>query len=204
MFTTAGSTRLTIPAKELDAGIGSGTVRGVAVVPENPRLFIAETRPETTEPIKIPTVSVNATNTAASILRRRAQSKSSLTCSPMLVTPLFQAPAVLLASVDGSSACPDPIGAQPRKYNTATPMALLLGKRLGEAITVPVAGGAFRFLFSILLDAGNPKFVVNAGGSTTRVGVNIGSSTTKLRKRLGRAVVNTPPLFASYFNDRHW
>ena len=85
MFTTAGSTRLTIPAKELDDGTGSGTVSAVAVVPENPRLFIADTRPETTDPIKIPTVSVNATNTAASILRRRVQLKSSLTCSSMLL-----------------------------------------------------------------------------------------------------------------------
>src|SRR2546429_2740470 len=79
MFTTAGSTRLTIPAKELDVGIGSGTARAVAVVPENPILFIAETRPETTDPIRIPTASVNATNTAASILRRRAQLNISFT-----------------------------------------------------------------------------------------------------------------------------
>src|SRR5258708_24019966 len=92
MFTTAGSTLLTIAANELDAGIGSGTANAVAVVPGNPSPFIAETRPETTDPIKIPTVSVNATNTAASILRRRAQLKSSLTCSPMSITPLDQAP----------------------------------------------------------------------------------------------------------------
>src|SRR6266436_5703137 len=92
MFTTAGSTRLTIPAKELDDGIGSGTARAVAVVPENPILFIAETRPETTDPIRMPTASVNATNTAASILRRRAQLKSSLTCSPISVAPLVRLP----------------------------------------------------------------------------------------------------------------
>src|SRR5260370_17230506 len=92
MFTTAGSTRLTIEAKELDEGTGSGTVRAVAVVPGNPKPLVAETRPETTDPIRIPTVSVNATNAAASILRRRAQLKSSLTCSPISVTPLVQAP----------------------------------------------------------------------------------------------------------------
>src|ERR1700736_3119844 len=90
MFTTAGSTQLTIPAKELDDGTGSG--RAVAVVPENPRLFIAETRPETTDPIRMPTASVNATNTPASILRRRDQLNISLTCSPMSVAPLVQVP----------------------------------------------------------------------------------------------------------------
>src|SRR5260370_40037638 len=92
MFRTAGSTRLTIEAKELDEGTGSGTVRAVAVVPGNPKPFVAETRPETTDPVRIPTVNVNATNTAASILRRRAQLKSSLTCSPKSVPPRCHAP----------------------------------------------------------------------------------------------------------------
>src|SRR5260370_17153341 len=92
MFTTAGSTRLTIEAKELDEGTGSGTVRAVAVVPGNPKPFVAETRPETTDPIRIPTVNVNATNTAARILRRRAQLKSSLTRSPISFPPPLHPP----------------------------------------------------------------------------------------------------------------
>jgi hypothetical protein len=83
MFTTAGSTLLTIDANELDAGIGSGTVSGVALVPANIPDFIAETRPDTTEPINMPTASVKATNTVASIFRRLAQVNNSLTCSPM-------------------------------------------------------------------------------------------------------------------------
>src|ERR1700682_964526 len=128
MFTTAGSTRLTIDAKELDEGTGSGTVSAVAVVPENPRLFVAETRPETTDPIIIPTASVNATKMAASILRRRAQLKSSLTCSPMSVTPLVQAPTARFVSVAHPSARPDPVGTQLQEYNTATPAALLPAK----------------------------------------------------------------------------
>src|SRR5437867_12976963 len=113
MFTTAGSTRLTIAANELDAGIGSGTANAVAVVPGNPRLFIAETRPETTDPIRIPTVSVNATNTAASILRRRAQLKSSLTCSPISVAPLVQAPQPSLSQLT-------PVGPPRKTIRSAT------------------------------------------------------------------------------------
>src|SRR5205814_10122024 len=58
--------------------------------------------------------------------------------------------------------------AQLQEYNTATPMALLPGKQLREAITVPMAGGSFRFLYSTPLDAGNPKFVVNAVKSLVR------------------------------------
>src|SRR5712692_3680068 len=77
MFTTAGSTRFTIAAKELDEGMTSGTVSGVAVVPANPRVFIAETRPDMTDPIRIPTASVSATDNDARILRRRAQLNSS-------------------------------------------------------------------------------------------------------------------------------
>jgi hypothetical protein len=83
MFTTAGSTRFTIPEKELDEGMGSGTDSGVALVPANPELFTADTLPETTEPISIPTTSVKDTKNAAMIFRRRAQLKSSLTCSPI-------------------------------------------------------------------------------------------------------------------------
>src|SRR5258707_14685189 len=115
MFTTAGSTRLTIDAKELDEGTGSGTANAVAVVPGNPRLFIPETHPETTDPIRIPTVSVNATNTAARILRRRAQLKSSLTCSLISLTPLVLAPhpsSTPLMPPRNTTAL------QPTKYNT--------------------------------------------------------------------------------------
>ena len=69
-----------------------------------------------------------------------------------------------------------------------------------------MAGGAFRFLFSTLLDAGNPKFVVNAVRSATRVGVNIGDSTTNLRKRLdaGRLLLTLPLSRASYFHHGPW
>src|SRR5271154_1928839 len=81
ILTTAGSTRFTIPEKELAEGMGSGTDRCAASVPLND--FMAETWPEITEPIMIPTTSVNATKNDAMILRRRAQLKSSLTCSPM-------------------------------------------------------------------------------------------------------------------------
>ena len=95
----------------VDDGTGSGTDRAVAVVPENPRLFIAETRPETTDPIRMPTASVNATNTPASILRRRDQLNISLTCSPMSVAPLVQVPQPSSPQFDRSSACPDPVGA---------------------------------------------------------------------------------------------
>jgi hypothetical protein len=73
MLTTAGSTRFTIPEKELDDGIGSGTANGVAFVPANVELFTADTRPETTEPIIIPTNKVKATKNAAEIFLRRAQ-----------------------------------------------------------------------------------------------------------------------------------
>src|SRR5712664_3581153 len=124
MFTTAGSTRLTIDAKELDEGTGSGTVSAVAVVPENPILFIAETRPETTDPIRMPTARVNATNTAASILRRRAQLKSSLTCSPISITPLDQTPQPIRLSQCPSARPAKPAGTQPSKYNTANSMEL--------------------------------------------------------------------------------
>ncbi len=80
MLTTAGSTRFTMEANEAPEGIGSGTASGVALVPAKENAFIAETRPETTEPIRMPTVSVSATNAEAKILRRRAQSNNSFTC----------------------------------------------------------------------------------------------------------------------------
>src|ERR1700730_494005 len=84
MFTTAGSTRFTIPEKELEEGIGSGTANGVALVPANAVFFTADTRPETTDPIMIPTNSVRHTKNAAIIFLRRAQLKISFTCSPIL------------------------------------------------------------------------------------------------------------------------
>src|SRR4029077_7787483 len=74
ILTTAGSTRFTMAEKELAEGMGSGTTSGVAFVPLND--FIADTRPEITEPIMIPVTSVNATKNDAMILRRRAQLKS--------------------------------------------------------------------------------------------------------------------------------
>jgi hypothetical protein len=85
-------------------------------------------------------------------------------------------------------------------------MALLPGKRLGEAITVPVAGGGFRFLFSTLLDAANPKFVVDAVKSAMRVGVSIDGSTTKLGKRLepGALPLTLPSPWRLIFNNGHW
>ena len=92
MFTTAGSTRLTMDANELEEGTGSGTVRAVAVVPPNPKLFIAEVRPETTEPIRMPIPSVKATKKAARIFLRRAQLKSSFTCSPIFPAPVPLSP----------------------------------------------------------------------------------------------------------------
>ncbi len=126
MFTTAGSTRFTIDANEFDAGIGSGTAKAVAEVPANPRLFIAETRPETTDPIRIPTAKVKATNTPASILRRLAQLISSLTCSPMFAAPLVQAPTAIFVQVERQMADPTPAGPQPLKYNTANSAGLLV------------------------------------------------------------------------------
>jgi hypothetical protein len=66
MFTTAGSTRFTIPEKLFEDGMGSGRASGAADVPpakEND--LIAETFPDTTVPIMIPTESVAAINPAA-------------------------------------------------------------------------------------------------------------------------------------------
>src|SRR6266849_3284909 len=151
MFTTAGSTRLTIDAKVLDDGTGSGTARAVAVVPANPRLFVAETRPDTTEPIKIPTVSVNATNTPASILRRRAQSMSSFTCSPISTAPLSWPPRPRFRQRANSAHCQS---------------ITLLFQGGCRQISMrwsdhcPKDRGALRFLFSLLLDAATRNFVV--------------------------------------------
>src|SRR5271154_3991769 len=84
MLTTAGSTRFTIPENELEDGTGSGTVSGVALVPEKFSAFMAETRPETTVPIMMPAASVSDKKTAARILRLRAQPTKSFTCSPIV------------------------------------------------------------------------------------------------------------------------
>src|SRR5580693_263087 len=118
ILTTAGSTRFTMVEKELAEGIGSGTVRGVAFVPLND--FIAETRPEITEPIMIPVTSVNATKNDAMILRRRAQLKSSFTCSPMSLLLDFPAAPVCEPKSEGSRTRSDgPPGEPQSKYNTA-------------------------------------------------------------------------------------
>jgi hypothetical protein len=74
MFTTAGSTRLTIPENELEEGMGSGKASGAALVPANEKLCIAETLPFTSVPIKIPITRVAAIDTVAIIFRRRVQS----------------------------------------------------------------------------------------------------------------------------------
>src|SRR6266404_512466 len=87
IFTTAGSTRFTIDANELEDGMASGTASGVAPLAESG--LIAEVRPETTEPIKIPTISVSATNKAATAFSRRAQLTISFTGSPIALTPVF-------------------------------------------------------------------------------------------------------------------
>ena len=60
MFTTAGSTRFTMDAKLFEEGITSGIASGLAsLAAKSPMLFIAETRPETIVPMRIPTVSVS-------------------------------------------------------------------------------------------------------------------------------------------------
>src|SRR5208282_5998099 len=110
IFTTAGSTRFTMPEKELAEGMGSGTTRGVAFVPLND--FIAETRPEMTDPIRIPVTSVKATKNDAMIFRRRAQLKISFTCSPMVAAPIY---------LGRTSHCPD---VHPRGRYTANRPAI--------------------------------------------------------------------------------
>jgi hypothetical protein len=74
-----GSTRLTIPEKLLEEGIGSGTANGVALVPANENVFMAETLPLITVPIRIPTTNVAAIKTVANIVRRRERSRLFLT-----------------------------------------------------------------------------------------------------------------------------
>src|SRR5437879_8707255 len=75
MFTTAGSTLLTIAAKVLDSCTGSGIARGVAPPPT--RFLAAPTRPETTVPINIPTDRVTTTSKVARTLRCLAQTINS-------------------------------------------------------------------------------------------------------------------------------
>ena len=111
----------------------------------------------------------------------------------------------MLASVDRTSACPDPVEAQLQEYNTATLVVLLSGKRHGEAITVPMAGGALQILFSTLLDVGNPKFVVKTVKSVMTVGLNTGSSASKLQKllELRGPLLTLPSSLASYSGKGH-
>src|SRR6516225_2786538 len=77
-----------MPLKEFDDGIGSGNANAAALVPENEKLLIAETRSETSVPIIIPTVSVAAINPAATILRRRVQSTIPFRPSSISLTPV--------------------------------------------------------------------------------------------------------------------
>jgi hypothetical protein len=53
--------------------MASGMGSGVAPLPANVRVFMAEVWPETTVPIKIPTTRVSATNNAATAFSRRTQ-----------------------------------------------------------------------------------------------------------------------------------
>src|SRR5205814_5476151 len=122
MFTTAGSTRVTILENEDADGTGSGTASGVAFVPANEKPFIAETCPDTTEPIRTPTPNVSATKKVASTLRRRAQSNISFTCCPIFPAPQF-ARNVPPASL---------------QYTIANPAEFLAANR---ALVSPLAGG---------------------------------------------------------------
>src|SRR5580765_7799123 len=96
MFTTAGSTRFTIDANEFDDGIASGITKGVAPLAENDIDFIADVRPETTVPINIPTTSVSATKSAATVFSLRAQPTMPFTGSPISSTPVFLSAAASL------------------------------------------------------------------------------------------------------------
>src|SRR5580704_12729529 len=169
ILTTAGSTRFTMVEKELAEGMASGTARGVAFVPLND--FIAETRPEITEPIMIPVTSVNATKNDAMILRRRAQLKSSFTCSPMSLLLNFPAahasdpkPEVSRTRLEGP---PDePL----RKYNTANTGQLSRkidapGSSLSQG--TGIEGMFFGRSFDCLqyLDAGTHPYVVKVCGT---------------------------------------
>src|SRR5258708_33273598 len=92
MFTTAGSTRVTMDANELEDGMASGMASGVAPLPANAMLFMAEVRPDTTVPIRIPITSVSATNNPATIFSRRAQLNILMIGSPISVAPVFSPP----------------------------------------------------------------------------------------------------------------
>jgi hypothetical protein len=74
------------------SGIGSG----VAPLAENDIVFIADVRPETTVPIKIPTTRVSATNSAATAFSRLAQLTMPFTGSPISRTPVFLSAAASL------------------------------------------------------------------------------------------------------------
>src|SRR5258707_11739326 len=73
IVTTAGSTRLTMAEKLLEEGMGSGRASGVAEEPANENDRMAETLPETTVPIRMPTERVAAISPAATYVRRLVQ-----------------------------------------------------------------------------------------------------------------------------------
>src|SRR4029077_16637813 len=103
MFTTAGSTRVTIDENELAAGIGSGKPSGLALVPANVEsVFIADTLPLTTDPIKMPTARVSTTDKDARIFLRRVQADIPLT-----------------SSISFLLLCPQKTPRPPVQYNTA-------------------------------------------------------------------------------------
>jgi hypothetical protein len=79
-------------ANELDDGMASGMARGGAPLPANAKLFIAEVRPETMVPMRIPTTSVSATNNPATIFSRRAQLNILVIGSPISAAPVFSPP----------------------------------------------------------------------------------------------------------------
>src|SRR5215471_6012038 len=110
MFTTAGSTRFTIEAKLLEDGTGSGRISGLAeAAPVNENDRIAETFPETTVPIKMPTESVAAMSPAATYVRRRVQSTLLFDCSIPSCSYLYPWPCPHAQSITpqkaGSSYC---------------------------------------------------------------------------------------------------
>src|SRR5207244_12341409 len=89
IFTTAGSTRFTIDANEFDDGIASGIASRVAPLPANATDFMAEVRPDTMVPIRIPNTRVSATNNPASIISRRRQLTILLNGSPIFNLLLY-------------------------------------------------------------------------------------------------------------------
>ena len=108
MFTTAGSTRFTIPENEFEEELDRALPAGWHSFPVNVVIRTAETRPDNNRPIKIPTTNVNPTKNAAIIFRRRAQLKSSFTCSPI---------SLLLFIGPGAPECAS--HRRHEKYNTA-------------------------------------------------------------------------------------